>query len=367
VTGKYEEISSQSVPSADYRLVEERLTDIWKSAAEGHEGADALTRVSVLNLVVFTQNESIKQKTDALVDAITGHPPLRAIFVETSSGQVVRDYMDANVSVSCRLPTEGEKQLCSEKITLSAGGKGVQKISHGLLPLLEPDLPVFLFWPGEMSIDSDDFNRLAEVCDRLIIDSGDFQDPVLSGLNRWVKAHAADTLLSDLNWARLTLWREWVAEFFDPPPNRRYLPTIDKVVLEVSGGRTTAPYLLLGWLAHVLNWKLADKQEDKIIFQKEGGEEVNARIQTSPSSDDKESALVGLGLESDSPAMKLHVSIQKERACVSWVSESEGSESKCQEMSMKIPDEAQLLSNELQILTRDSVYEGALAHAAELC
>lgn len=363
--GKYEEISSQSVPSADYRLVEESLTNIWKSAAEGHGGADALTRVSVLNLIVFARDESIKQKTDALVDAITGHPPLRAIFVETVSGNLERDYLDANVSVSCRLPSEGERQLCSEKITLSAGGGGVQKISQGILPLLEPDLPVYLFWPGELAIDSGDFNRLAEVCDRLIIDSGDFYDPVLNGLNHWVKTH--DTLLSDLNWARLTLWREWVAEFFDPPQNRRYLPAINRVVLEVSGERTTAPYLLLGWLAYVLNWKFSGKQLDKFTFQKEGGGEIDARIQLSPTADDKQNGLIALELESVSPAMKFHLTIEKEHACVSWTSESEGSESKCQEMSMRIPDEAQLLSNELQILTRDSVYEGALDQAAEFC
>ncbi len=86
VSGKYEEISSQSVPSADYRLVEESLTDLWKTAAEGHEGTQALTRVSVLNLVVFAREESIRQKVDSLVEEITGHPPLRAIFIQADPG-----------------------------------------------------------------------------------------------------------------------------------------------------------------------------------------------------------------------------------------------------------------------------------------
>jgi len=366
---KYENLSAESLPSANYRLVEKNLTNLWKSVAEGQGAKNAITRVSILNLVVFAQEESIREKTDLLVDAITGHPPLRAIFIQIDK-KVHRDYLDASVSVSCRLPSEGEKQLCCEKITLSAGGKGVEKISHGLLPLLEPDLPVFLFWPGDLTMDSENFHRLVEVCNRVVIDSADFHVPskVIVPLSHWVKKNSSNATLSDINWARLTPWREWVAEFFDPLPNRRYLPAINRVVVEINGEKDfSTPYLLLGWLSSVLNWKLVDKKEGRFLFKKmQEGTLVDAKIKLLPSGQRK-SMLVGLMLSSESPAMTLHISFMQEQACVSWMSATEGNENKCQELSLKIPDEAGLFSAELQILKRDRVYEDSLAQAASLC
>jgi glucose-6-phosphate dehydrogenase assembly protein OpcA len=141
------------------------------------------------------------------------------------------------------------------------------------------------------------------------------------------------------------------------------------VILEITGKKEKAstPYLLLGWLSSVLNWKLVDKKDGRFTFQKiQKGTLVEAEIKTLPSREQK-SVLVGLMLSSESPAMKLHVSFVQERACVSWMSASEGSENKCQEISLKIPDEAHLFSEELQILKRDRVYEDSLTQAASLC
>lgn len=367
---KYGNLSSESLSSADYRLVEKNLTKLWKSMAEGHEAKTAITRVSVLNLVVFVQEESAREKVDVLVDAITGHPPLRVIFIQVDR-KVQQDYLDAFVSVSCRLPTEGEKQLCCEKITLSAGGKGVDQISHGLLPLLEPDLPVFLFWQGGLPVDNKNFQRLVGVCNRVVIDSADFHasSKVFVPLSRWVEKNGSEATISDLNWARLTPWREWVAEFFDPLPNRRYLPAINRVIFEISGKKeeAIAPYLLLGWLSSLLNWKLVDKKEDRFAFQKtQEGSLVEAEMKTIPSREQK-SVLSGLMLSSESPAMKLHISFVQERACVSWMSASEERGNKCQEISLKVPDEPRLFSEELQILKRDRIYEASLAQAASFC
>ena len=59
----------------------------------------------------------------------------------------------------------------------------------------------------------------------------------------------------DLAWLRSTPWRERVAATFDPPPMRRALGAIDKVVVRHRADSTAAALLFCGWLASRLGWR----------------------------------------------------------------------------------------------------------------
>ena len=66
---------------------------------------------------------------------------------------------------------------------------------------------------------------------------------------------ARSAYVVDLAWLRTTPWRERIAATFDPPPMRRALGAIDKVVVRHRADSTAAGVLLCGWLASRLGWR----------------------------------------------------------------------------------------------------------------
>ena len=83
--------------------------------------------------------------------------------------------------------------------------------------------------------------------------------------------------ITDLNWARLTHWRELVAQFFDVPAWRPFLDRITGIRAGFAvdmDGRDIHPsqaLLLLGWLSSRLGWRpidaLAPSEAGGLLFR----------------------------------------------------------------------------------------------------
>jgi len=96
--------------------------------------------------------------------------------------------------------------------------------------------------------------------------------------------------ITDLNWARLTHWRELVAQFFDVPIWRPFLDGITGIRVGFAvdmDGRDIHPsqaLLLLGWLASRLGWQpveaLAPAEAGGLLFrmQRADGAAVMVRL-----------------------------------------------------------------------------------------
>ena len=131
------------------------------------------------------------------------------------------------------------------------------------IPLLVPDLPVFLWWTGTPPSDARHLDDLVGLADRLIVDSADFAraDRTLPEIASLSRLHVG---ITDLNWARLTHWRELVAQFFDVPAWRPFLDDITGIRVGFAvdmDGRDIHPsqaLLLLGWLASRLGWQVVE-------------------------------------------------------------------------------------------------------------
>jgi glucose-6-phosphate dehydrogenase assembly protein OpcA len=106
-----------------------------------------------------------------------------------------------------------------------------------VLPLLISDLPAFCRWRGEPDWRSGALRELTSVCDRLIVDSAEWRQPVAS-YPRLVRL--LDRLaVSDLAWRRGLPWRRSLADRW---PGIRGVER-----LRVEGPRADA-VLLAGWL-----------------------------------------------------------------------------------------------------------------------
>jgi glucose-6-phosphate dehydrogenase assembly protein OpcA len=247
----------------DLEVIERTLADMWQATAAESESEDALLRARAANFIAFLPNNAALTETYETIAELTASHPCRVLVL---MGDRDADGKDIEAHVSSFCPTEKRTErslLCCEEITLSAAGEFVSELPSAAIPLLIPDLPVFLWWRDVLALDEKLFGRLLTTVDRLVIDSADFQDSPrdLAALARVLTADAHKTTgVSDINWERLTPWRVALANFYDVPNYRDELDRIDQVRIEYvaqgSSSESLAAQALLiaGWLASRLDW-----------------------------------------------------------------------------------------------------------------
>jgi glucose-6-phosphate dehydrogenase assembly protein OpcA len=218
------------------------------------DGSLAL-RSSVLNLIVVTDEESAEEITTS-VSRLAGRYPARAVvFVADPEGE---SNIDVGLSAFCHARGGGGAQVCAEQITIHAEGPPAAHLESFAGPLLIPDLPVFLWYPGAFSPHSPEFAAMAELADRVILDSAggppEDHETCLRQIAGLVKDPATPAI-GDLQWVGLSPWRSLLADTFGAPERAGELERIERVeVLYAPGGENRA-LLLVGWLASTLGWE----------------------------------------------------------------------------------------------------------------
>ena len=247
----------------DVEVVERQLAELWKETAGESDDDAAVLRARVANLLVFVTHESLFQEVEALILDVTTVHPCRALII---LGEQDKSDQDIEMFVTSLCQTDkrtGAKRLCGEVVILKARGKFIVELPSASLPLLVSDLTTFLWWRNEFRLSDKVFRDLLKGSDRLVIDSDEFRNP-LQDLLEVDRLFGSDEQVgvSDLNWARLTLWRGLLADFYDVPAYQLLLDDIDFVRIDyvspAAEPATVAPQALLmaGWLASRLGWSL---------------------------------------------------------------------------------------------------------------
>jgi len=242
--------------------LEHELARLRRAAvAHARERGQTLARASVLNLVVYSEREVHARRAARTVADLALRHPSRAIVL---LGDRDRDGIVASVQLHCHVPqSDGAQPVLYEQILARVRGDFDERVASVVIPLLVPDLPVFLWWTGTPPSDAQHLDDLVTLADRFIIDSADFAraDQTLPEVARLARHRVA---ITDLNWARLTHWRELVAQFFDVPAWRPFLDRITGIRAGFAvdmDGRDIHPsqaLLLLGWLSSRLGWRPVD-------------------------------------------------------------------------------------------------------------
>jgi hypothetical protein len=154
--------------------------------------------------------------------------------------------------VSIRCFPFGESQVCSEVIELVLRGNRAFAPASLVLPLLISDLPVFCRWRGEPEWDGIEFPQLVDIADRLIVDSTEWDDLPRAYVR--LASFFERTAVSDIAWARTQRWRALLASLW---------PDIGQVQsIRVHGTRAQG-YLLAGWLRSRLGEDIAVEIDER--------------------------------------------------------------------------------------------------------
>src|SRR5215203_1143389 len=241
---------SRQAPGGGRMSVGEIERELGKLRAND-DGTLAL-RSSVLNLIVVTDEESASEITNSVSRLAGRHPARAVVLVADPEGE---ENVDVGLSAFCNVRGGGGAQVCAEQVTIHAEGPPARHLESLAGPLLIPDLPVFLWYPGEFSPHSYGFAAMADLADRVIVDSAasESHEACLREIAAFVEDPATPAI-GDLQWVGLSPWRSLLADTFGAPERAGELEKIGRVeVLYAPGGENRA-LLLIGWLASTLQW-----------------------------------------------------------------------------------------------------------------
>jgi hypothetical protein len=160
-------------------------------------------------------------------------------------------------------PISESRVICTDTIRIRLHGASAEHPASVVEPLLIPDLPVFLRWRGLPEFDSSACDELMDVVDRLIVDSTEWPDLPKPYAGF---AEVFDRVaVSDIAWARTSRWRPMLASLW---------PGIaDLERIKVTGTAAQA-YLLAGWLRSRLgrSIELDHEPSDRLVGVEIDGE-----------------------------------------------------------------------------------------------
>ncbi len=263
-------------------------------SAHAREQGRTVARAAVLNLIVYADREPHARRAAQSISDLARRHPSRAIVL--LADRRAREGADARIEMHCHLPTVdgAAKQVCYEQILVRARGDSDDRLASAVIPLLVPDLPVFLWWTGNPPTDGRIFGQLLRLADRLIVDSADFARPheTLGELADVCEQARGRFGVTDLNWTRLTPWRECVTSFFDVPAWRPFLDKITGVRVGYAvdmDGRDSNPsqaLLLIAWLASRLGWRplhaIAPSEAGGLLFSIERADKARIMVRARP-------------------------------------------------------------------------------------
>src|SRR4030095_13617687 len=147
--------------------IEQELKKLWR------EGEGAMTRASLMNLAVYSEEPGSLQNNTQLMARITENHACRALVIEADC-DASDDQVSAWISAHCHVSSFGSKQVCSEQISFLLKGACTTQLPSIVPSILDSALPLYLWWQEEFREPIDP--QLWTWVDRVIYDSHGWLD-----------------------------------------------------------------------------------------------------------------------------------------------------------------------------------------------
>lgn len=153
-----------------------------------------------------------------------------------------------------------------DTLFVEASEDQLYRVPFALFPFIVPELPIMLFWDADPTEERAVLPMIQEYARRLIFDS-ETVEPLFAFARR-ILASQDDEKRLDLNWVRLSGWREVLSKVFDTEERLQHLRAASAVRIFYNArenrffhhNQTQALYLQ-AWLAAEMQWEYASMEQ----------------------------------------------------------------------------------------------------------
>jgi glucose-6-phosphate dehydrogenase assembly protein OpcA len=256
-------MSSVAFPAQPEKILKE-LSRVWTSLGKEEKelGKPTVLRACAMTLIIATDDEDEDGFTasQTLIELMHEHPSrgiVLRVFQKAEKG------LEARVLAQCWKPFGKAQQICCEQIEITASPDSWSDIGPTVSGIMAADLPVVLWSRQKTALSASVTHQqkagLAAVMQfarKIIVDtlSSDL-DSALYTLKGW---YGEGRIIADLEWTRLTPWREALANAFDDTTLQSKVSNYRTVDVTYIGDNLTASVLYMGgWLASTLKAKVS--------------------------------------------------------------------------------------------------------------
>jgi hypothetical protein len=322
--------------------------------------------VELLTLVALVSEPSLLGRAQQVVAEVARAHPARTVVAVWKPG--TPPAITADVTLH-RVAPGGP--ACGDAIALEAIGDGREWLPESTERLALPDLPICLWWVGDLPDRDDLFDRMAVGADTVVVNSEEMDLRDLEKLSSIVSRSLDRYALSDLGWIRLRSVRELVARFFDDQAARSCLTGLQRMCIEFVAPAnevdvaSTQAGMLFGWFVSVLalggqppHWTRGEGWAEAVL----GG--VVGRFERQPRQDVPKGSIVRMTIEC--VGARFEICRQVDPQVFRWLREVPSAPVPAQMMRVGLHEEAALLVRCLEDPRRDRILETSLHTATQI-
>ena len=249
-------MSSTVIFPAQPEQILKGLGKLWTSLGEEekHQGRPTVLRACAMTLIVATDEPDGGFAASQTISELMHEHPARGIVLAVSPD--AENDLQARVLAQCWKPFGKAQQICCEQIEITAKPGNWQNAAPTLAGLTAADLPV-IFWcrhHGALKRDMDPSDKkagveaIARLATKIIVDTAGMNSA--DGIGLVTKWRNEGKLIADLEWTRLTAWREPLAHLFDDPGRQNKFPSFNSLEIEHTEEKPPMQALYLAaWLS----------------------------------------------------------------------------------------------------------------------
>jgi glucose-6-phosphate dehydrogenase assembly protein OpcA len=215
-------MSSAVIYPAQPEQILKGLGKLWTSLGheEKQQGKPTVLRACAMTLIVATDEGDGGFSSSQIISELMHEHPSRGIVLAVSD-KADRD-IEARVLAQCWKPFGKAQQICCEQIEITTRPESWPNVGPTLIGLAAADLPV-IFWCRHSSALSPQATRhqvagleaVMNLSTKVIVDTKG--EDLATAFNLIAEWRAKGRIIADLEWARLTPWRQPIAQVFDNP------------------------------------------------------------------------------------------------------------------------------------------------------
>jgi glucose-6-phosphate dehydrogenase assembly protein OpcA len=335
--------------------VERAVARLWEDEARASGG----TRVELLTLVVLVSEPRLLDRARKVVSEVVRSYPSRTIVAVWREGE------PPSISADVALHRAPGGVACGDAISLEAVGAAREWLPGNAERLALSDLPVCVWWVGDLPDFDDLFDRMVVGADLVVVNSGEMDLRDLEKLSNIARRSRDRYAMADLTWIRLRTLKDLVARFFDDAEGRACLGQLDRVTIEFSPRpdekdvASTQAGLFLGWVAAALGWPT----HSVVGTRGEGWAEVKvgratARFEQKPRSDVRPGVITRIAM--DAANAHFEIERQEDPRVYRWSRDVPGVVTAAQMLRVGAFEEPSLLVRCLERPKRDKMFEKSL-------